>query len=492
VRQLGYDKGFSATPATSYPAVGVTNQTFPVTSDSTWKFATGEADLTLEDETNWHPATETDYDYKFSLLANPGHAERDVIITVTSSDEDFANRSFPIHQSGVAPYFTITSGSPTDFGAVGTPKAVGYMTNANQWKYTLATGHEDVIASATVEAGVVQTTTATPTTSASGSVTFTPSTSNVGWGGSTKETTATFTTAVGISGVDEDEPKVVTLRRTIPVAFDIAVDPASGNIPATATDVTVTANTNMKWWIQLESGSKDETADPSTYTTGDTKTVTIPARGPSVATSWMENGPTITVKAGYDAQTTVSANTPASYTYTQLPYWVNLSSYEPSSPTTSVTITVSTNAESVNIRLNVNNADGIQVDDTKQLSHGIGQMFALGTVTSDRTIAIVNDLTNNKIGEFTQVIPVSTLNILIWPVSQSCPAWASEPRTWANRTRCYSGQGVLAPPGGYAVAGDYDGILYKFFLDEESYIYSDGGGVGAATLKLCYMGVVYD
>jgi hypothetical protein len=495
VRQLGYDKGFSATPATSYPAVGVTNQTFPVTSDSPWKFATGEADLTLEDETNWHPATATAYPYTFSLAANPGYAERDLAVTVTSSDEDFANRSFPIHQSGVAPYFTITSGSPTDFGAVGTPKAVGYKTNANQWEYTLAAGHENVIASTNVEAGVVQTTTATPTTSVSGSVTFTPSTSTAGWGGSTRSTTATFKTAVGIPGVNEDDPKVVTLSRTIPVAFNITANPTSGSeIEATATDVTVTANTNMKWWIQLESGTKSYTGDPTGYTTTGTRTVTIPARSTSEGTSWTTNGPTITVKAGYDAQTTVLANNPTSYTYTQKPYTLTYS-YEPASPKTSVTITVTTNAGSVPIRLNVGNVSGTQVDITKTLTSGVGQSFDLGSVEANRIVLIVNHTSGTEVGRFTQYAPTRIKKIQFVTKGSSCPGSGqkTDPGGAYDIIRYYTSANTLAPEGDYFIQNSSDKWSY-IYIRVPGVLYSStptfNGTEGE--YELCYMGIVTD
>jgi hypothetical protein len=249
-------------------------------------------------------------------------------------------------------------------------------------------------------ADALQTTTATPTAPVSGSVTFTPSTSNEGWGGSTKSTTATFTTAVGIPGVTE-EPKEVTLSRVIPVAFDITgVNPANNSqIPATATDVTVTASTNMKWWIQLGSGGKDETADPSTYTTGGTRTVTIPAHPTRTADSWTTNG-SITVNAGYDAQNNVPANTPDSYAYTRLPYTLKVTAPERSAAT-SVTLTVETNAPEYWIILKADSPTGAQLY-SSDWTTGESKTATFNWTASDRVVYVVNGLTGAELASFVQ------------------------------------------------------------------------------------------
>jgi hypothetical protein len=277
------------------------------------------------------------------------------------------------------------------------------------------------------------------------------------------------------------------------VVFDITVNPASGsNIPATATDVTVTASTNMKWWIQLGSGNKDETADPSTYTTGGTRTITIPARDPVAKTSWTTNGSTFTVKAGYDAQTTVAANTPASYTYTQLPYWVNLSSCTPTSPTTSVTITVETNAGSVPIRLNVTDTEGQQVDNTKTLTSGVGTVYSLGSVTANRTVIIVNDRTGGEVGRFVQQPGTRYKNILLVGKTGSCPGGTTAgmgPDSGYQWIRLWTSLSTLASGTVWIQDGEY---CTAYFTKEGGIMTGTGVWTKAdiGEYICCYMGIV--
>ncbi|MDR1274557.1 MAG: hypothetical protein LBK12_08405 [Odoribacteraceae bacterium] len=453
VRQLGRDMDFTATPANPYAAAGVTNQTFPVTSEAPWKFTSAVPGLTLEDETGWHAATTTAYQYKFSLAANPLYATRDVTVNVTSSDEDFALRSFDIQQLAVAPYLDVTdpSNKTHDFGMTETAKEVKFTTNAKS-KYTTGAGYADVISGQTVTAGAEMTATATPSGPVNGSVTFTPSTSNAGWGGSTKSTDVTFSTAVGVGGVNEDS-ETVTLSRTIPAVFTITeVVPSNGSeIEATATDVTVKTNTNLKWWIeQIGGGGKSSTAEPGTYTEGGTWTVTIPARSPSVPASWTDNA-TVTVNAGYDAQNGLAANTPTSYTYTQLPYTLEVS-HTPTSPTNTVTITVTTNAASVPpIRLNVNNANGQEVVGATPMNNGTGHMFDLGTVVAERTIAIVNNVSGVMVASFKQL--ATTPNAMLSQYS-SCPDGWKIGIPWNGAVCMWRATGQLCEAGLYPVYGD--------------------------------------
>jgi hypothetical protein len=404
VRQLGWDMHFEAKPDNPYPAAGVTNQTFTVTSEAPWKFTTADDNgLTLlEDETGWHPATMTGYLYHFSLAANlSGFAPREVTVNVTSDNEEFAPRSFDVTQRGLAPGIDIIdpSSGMYSFGTPPATKEVKFMTNAS-WQYTTDADYDAVVSGANVEVGTVQPNAAPPTAPVPGSVTFTSSASPAGRGGSTRSTDVTFSTATGIGGVIEDS-ETVRLERTIPAAFTpTGVSPANDDpIDATATGVTVTANTNMTWWVRVEDGNKFYSADPTTYTTGDTRAVTIPARLPGAATSWTGNG-SVTVNTGYDEQNGLAANSPTSYTFTQLPYTFTVS-YTPTSAVTSVTITVETNAGSVPIRL-VNNVSGVEIVGATDMTSGVAKLFDLGTVTLPRTIAIVNDVSNAVVETFIQ------------------------------------------------------------------------------------------
>jgi hypothetical protein len=89
-----------------------------------------------------------------------------------------------------------------------------------------------------------------------------------------------------------------------------------------------------------------------------------------------------------------------------------------------VTITVTTNAGTIPVRLNVNNANGNEVAAARTYTSGAGQSYTLGTVTTARTIAIVNNDTGAVIGTFTHSATVpSTPLVLVQPPtgSTTCP-----------------------------------------------------------------------
>jgi hypothetical protein len=319
----------------------------------------------------------------------------------------------------VAPFIDITnpSNKTHSFGTTSTAKAVEYKTNA-KWQFTTSTGYADVVKSANVAAGTTQTNTATPSVSVTGSVTFTPETNNTaGAGGTTKSTVITFKTAAGGTGVTEDS-ETVTLSRTIPALFSITgVSPANNSqIAATASDVSVTANRNLKWWVQQGSASKVYSSDAA-YRAGDVVKITVPARSTSTAASWTGNA-TVTVKAGYDAQNGITTATPESYTFTQLPYTFQLETSDLT--VNSITNKVTTNAGSVPIRLNVTNASGASVVGATTMTSGVAKSFDLGTVTAQRTIAIVNNVSGVIVGTFIQeAAGVPTGGII--SIRTSCP-----------------------------------------------------------------------
>jgi hypothetical protein len=403
VKQLARDMIFTPTGTLDYPAAA-DDYAFTVTSEARWQLSTGESYLTLG-ETTEQPATAS-VPYKFTLESNvDSYAPRVAPVVVTSSDPDFYPdpRTFYIRQAGTKPFIDITDPASLthSFGTAPTMKTVTFSTNA-KWKFITSTGYADVIASADVAENTVSGAATMPTVPVTGSVTFTPSTSNAGWGGSTKSTDVTFSTAVGIGGVAE-ETEEVTLTRVVPAEFLITgEDPADGStVAATAFDVTVTANTNLKWWVlRLGSGVKDETGVPSTYSTGVTRTVNIPARPTRNADSWTTNGPTITVQAGYDAQNDAMANNPASYTYTQLPYTLGVEAPE-SSYGASVTLTVTTNAPEYWIILKESDGTGTQLYSSGWTT-GESKTVLLEQVNGTRRVDVVNGLTGTVLTTFNQ------------------------------------------------------------------------------------------
>jgi hypothetical protein len=125
-------------------------------------------------------------------------------------------------------------------------------------------------------------------------------------------------------------------------------------------------------------------------------------------TSW--TGDTeVYVNAGYDGQNGIDASAVTSYKYTQKPYWISLKTVSPTQPTSTVTITLETNATNVPVSLHAGSVGGTQVGDSQSMNHGSGKAFALGTVTTARTIYIVNDVTGAEIGTFTHAATTTNL-----------------------------------------------------------------------------------
>jgi hypothetical protein len=399
VRQLGREMNFKATPENPYAAAGVTDQTFPVSSEATWKLSTAETDLALEDKLVWYPATTTDYPYHFSLEPNPYYVARDITVNVTSSHPEFAPRSFDIKQAGTAPYITITDPSPIlsyDFGLTGTAKTVAFTTNA-KWKFATDATYADVIASAETGGAGASTETvydlgATALAPENGSITFTLRTDAGTLAAGAKSTKITFNTDPAGS------PKEVTLSRVIPALFtNIGISPANGSdIAATATDVSVTVDRNVRWWIQQGSEEEKYSSDDG-YKAGDKLTVTVPKRDTRVADSWTNNN-TVTVKAGYDAQNGIAGASPGNYSFTQLPYTLKVTGVATSG---SVTLTVETNATEYSLILKADNINGTPLVTTGYIS-GTPKTYTLTTNPTTRDVVIINAVTGLKVGSFTQ------------------------------------------------------------------------------------------
>jgi hypothetical protein len=176
------------------------------------------------------------------------------------------------------------------------------------------------------------------------------------------------------------------------------IAPPDGSIiTAPSFDVTVTANTNLKWWVQVDDGAKNETPNPDTYKTGDTREVTVPARSTRAIPSWISNG-TVNVKAGYDTQNSIAAATPGNYSFTRLPYKLDVTGVATSN---SVTLNVDTDADEYSLVLKANDIDGDPLVTTNYTS-GTPKTYELSTTTTARPVVIINAVTGLPVGEFTQ------------------------------------------------------------------------------------------
>jgi hypothetical protein len=377
-----------------YPADGGNKLSFPVTSEASWNLAeeTDQPYLELlENETDEHPAT-TGYTYNFSLTSNvASYLPRSATIKVTSSDFYPNPRTFEIRQAGTPPYFNVTD--PTnltlDYGTATTAKPVAYETNA-PWYFTAGTGFSDVVASVNATAGTMYNTGAAPDVKSTGSVSFTPSTNaTVGKGGTTASTTAVFTTAHGVSGLNEIT-RTVTLSRTIPAVFEVTANthPSGQTIAATAATVSLTATTNLSWWLRQTSGTTtSSSATVGDYVSGSQLSVTIPARSTSDADSWTRSQE-VKIEAGYEAQNGLAGETTVNYNLTRSAYTCEVEVNAVSK--NSVTITVTTNAGSVPIRLNVGTADGKEVRGATPVTTDTQTTWELERTVGDRVICIVN------------------------------------------------------------------------------------------------------
>jgi hypothetical protein len=435
---------FTPTGTLDYPAAA-DDYAFTVTSEARWQLSSSESYLTLG-ETTEQAATAGEA-FKFTLESNvDSYAPRVAPVEVTSSDPDFYPdpRTFYIRQAGTKPFIDITDPAnlTLDFGTATAAIPVAYETNA-RWKFTAGTGYADVIESADATAGTTCNTSAEPTVKSTGTVSFTPSTvGTVGKGGATASGSVIFTTAHGASGINEIT-KTVTLSRTIPAYFSPQTySHSSGTvIPATATIVTLTVNTNMSWWLQQASDNA-ATVMVTGYETGSELSVTVPARAKDVAASWTGTT-TVAIKAGYDAQGGLAAATPVSYDLTQSAYTYSVSTSAISG--NKVTITVTTNAGTVPIRLNVTNASGKEVIAKTTVTSGVGETFTLDRVTEERVIAIVNDL---SLETFTFKQPASSNNVYYYALWE-CPDGWYETTNAIKWMEMYDASGNVMADGNY-------------------------------------------
>ena len=257
---------FFATLSNPYPNTSG-EYTFPVASDVTWKLNTQAAFVTLEASEStaaYHPAISS-YTYPFKLAASTSYSDRTAIVNVSSSDDPTFHTSFDIVQKGWSPVLNITDRTngktPAthfyNFGTSGDSKEVKIETNAH-WKYTVVDGSlANMIESATVSSDDVQSLGQSYTPDkgvVNTSVILKPSTSGKipdVYGGTEISTRLKFETITEDSQAKEVE-KELLLIRTVPVYFKLT-SPTSLTVPASGEDLTITAETNVQWYIKLGS-----------------------------------------------------------------------------------------------------------------------------------------------------------------------------------------------------------------------------------------------
>jgi hypothetical protein len=263
----------------------------------------------------------------------------------------------------------------------------------------------------------------------------------------------TFSTAVGIGGVAEETEKV-TLSRIVPAVFlPTGIAPPDGSIIAAPSfDVTVTANTNLKWWVEVD-GAKNYTIDPDNYKTGDTRKVTVAARPAGEAASW--TGPTtVTVNAGYDNQTSITdGGTKKTYTYTRSAYTFTDLSVDKT--WNSVTIKFTTDAGSCPIRLYVGTNP---LGAARSVTSNTAEMFTLSPVATARIVKIVNNVSGEVVGEFEQ--PAEPQLRLIGPMEMGglFAGYPSCPGGYYLYTDPQVSEGILLENGGEIASLNMDAL----------------------------------
>jgi hypothetical protein len=450
VRQLAREMLFEPTLANPYPAAAG-DYTFTVKSEAPWQLAENpdETFLELEDESGYHPVS-TAFTYNFSLTSNmDSFTPREVEIDVTSSDPEF----YPIpailptfkivQREGAIPFIDIDDPTdyPYDFGLA---KTVTFQTNAN-WKFTTDANYASVIGSESVTPDQDQTTAATPTVPVAGSVTFSPASSSTDLAGS-KSTSVTFQTVTPAGVTDDSE--AISFSRVIPASFSVSSDPVTGtDIGTAASTVTLTANTNIRWWGRLgDSGTKINSAVLTAPKTNDQVTVTVPVLAWDAVASWSAS--TVTVQAGYNAQTDITASTPVVFTFNRPAYTLSVNNPgDIGFGVTSVTLTVTKTAPTCSIVFKIHGTSTIVGSTTT--SGSTATISVAANSGTARSIDITNGVTGQILYTITQA--ESPLYYLDGPYSE----WLSLADV-QGRGRC---------PAGYHVDVDFSVYNVAYWLN---------------------------
>jgi hypothetical protein len=237
-----------------------------------------------------------------------------------------------------------------------------------------------------------------------------------------KSTQVTFTTA------NPDDPTLdksdkMTFSRLAPARWEfVSSNPEGGKeVLAKGQDVTITANTNLRWWGKEATTAKKYSATLTAYTTNSQVTVAAPARVVSQPASWTTPR-TVTITAGYDALPPgIPALDPArTITFTQPAYYLKVTA-PATSAVKSVKLTVQTDAPSYSLLLKAGSATGTKVGEVIE-GTSTAPTVSLDLSRTTRVVHVVNEVTGASITTFTQ--PAAPLDILYMV---SPPKWSANP-----------------------------------------------------------------
>jgi hypothetical protein len=503
VRQLGYDMFFSPSGTLEYEALGGSSLSFPVTSGVPWKLEEKPDQTYLELSDAGEQPAATGEPYYFSLEANPLYVPRTATIKVSSSNEDFAERTFDIRQKSVDPFIIITD--PTDGGdppvhehafTSSATKTVTFTTNA-KWKFTVDDAtYANVITDASETKDATHDLGATPTGPEDGSVIFTPATGAGTLPAGTISTKVKFFTA-DHAGASENM-KEVTFSRVIPENWTFLGYSLDGGAyttpPATlsrpnnpATNVWLHAQTNVNWYGRRNSDSPVNTPTVTGYMANSTRTVTVTALDVNTKTSWADNGTgnvDTQIWYGYKLNGGQPAPNATDYfTVQQAPY--TLSTNKPANMgelDVSVTVNVTTTAPSYSLVLMVNGTT-TEVGRTGWQSSELSPTIDVKPNTgSTRQINITNGVTGKVLTYFDQ--PYSRDYRFIGPYSNvgwdgSVPLGVTCPTGYHlhfygvyEGARIQDRNGNTFPVGNYYVIGSE--YIAEYWLNRDVII-SDGG-----------------
>jgi hypothetical protein len=167
------------------------------------------------------------------------------------------------------------------------------------------------------------------------------------------------------------------------------------------------AETNVDWSGRRNTLAPVTTPPITGYTENSTRSVTVPVLDVNEKTSWSDNGTgNVETKIWYGPGLDGNEQpAPANYfEVSQAPYALTASG-STSGLGMSVTVSVSTLAAQYSLRLHANTAGGSQLATTNGLTTGTSKSFIIdaNTGTSQRPVIIVNGVTGNQVGSFSQV-----------------------------------------------------------------------------------------
>jgi hypothetical protein len=286
-----------------------------VLAETTWKLTTADASmLTLSPAVSGSYRPSTDGVYKpydfFTLSDNHGYIARKATITVMSDNPNYRPYSFSVDQYGTDPALVLTSSDADERTILNLDdsgqRELSFTSNAH-WMLATNKQADDVdygrIVSSTSYGAIPLTNFPTnpysntditsALTTENFNLAFTPAaggTTDTEAAGSPLKTTLSLTTIDHSSAPAVN--KTLSLTRAAVARWD-GVDSwtpnGTSNLPNENATVTVTAKTNMAWWVGYQTGTDDAdspatSALPAAYTPNPSLVVEIPTHTQSLAT----------------------------------------------------------------------------------------------------------------------------------------------------------------------------------------------------------------